>query len=218
MVGVGLVPGAWSSFDLDPRLPAHRGLRASDRDRATAAHLLGEAYAEGRLDPAEHDERASAATGARVLGELVPLLEDLVPPSMPEPSSSAGLARATPAELRDRASASYAKERRAAVMGFLVPSIICWTIWALVMPGGFAWPLIVSAVTLMNLLRVLVQRQDILADHVRSLERKQAKAIAREERAAAREDLPSAKIREAAKAIEADVVRRVNERFRPPRP
>ncbi len=128
------------------------------------------------------------------------------------------MAGATPAELRDRASASYAKERRGAIMGFLVPSIICWTIWALVMPGGFAWPLIVSAVTLMNLLRVLVQRQDILAEHIRSLEKKQAKAIAREERAAAREELPSAKIREAAKAIEADVIRRVNERFRPPQP
>ncbi len=218
MIDVGLVPGAWSSFDLDPRPAAHRGLRAGDRDRATAAHLLGEAYAEGRLDPTEHDERTTAATHARVLGDLVPLLEDLVPPQAPEPSSSAGLARATPAELRDRALASYAKERRAAIMGFLVPSIICWTIWALTTPGAFAWPLIVSAVTLMNLLRVVVQRQDILGDHVRSLEKKQAKAIAREERAAARDELPSAKIKEAAKAIEADVLRRVNERFRPPRP
>jgi len=213
---VGLVPGAWSNFDLDPRLPAHRSLRAGDLDRATAAHLLGEAYAEGRLDPAEHDERATAATRARLLGDLVPLLEDLVPPLAPEPSSSSGLARATPTELRERAAATYAKDLRSAVMGFLVPSIICWTIWALTMPGQLAWPLIVSAVTGMNVLRMLVQRQDLVSDHVRSLEKKQAKAIAREERAAAREELPSQKLKEAARAIEQDVVRRVSERLRPP--
>jgi hypothetical protein len=213
---VGLVPGAWSSFDLDPRVPAHRGLRAGDRDRATAAHLLGGAYADGRLDPSEHDGRAPAATRARLRGDLVPLLEDLVPPLSPEPSSSSGLARATPAELRERAAATYAKDLRSSVMGFLVPSIICWTIWALTTPGEFAWPLIVSAVTALNVLRMLVQRQDLVSDHVRSLERKQVKAIAREERAAAREELPSQKLKEAARAIEQDVVRRVSERFRPP--
>jgi hemerythrin superfamily protein len=44
-----------------------------------ALEVLGQAYADGRLDHAEYDARSTAATTAKVLADLVPQLEDLVP-------------------------------------------------------------------------------------------------------------------------------------------
>jgi hypothetical protein len=52
-------------------------MRASDADRDRVAEVLREAYAEGRLDAAEHTERIDAAYSAKTLGELAPLLADL---------------------------------------------------------------------------------------------------------------------------------------------
>lgn len=57
-----------------PRSPA---LRASDADRDRAIDLLRTAVADGRLDPAEFDERLDAALTARTLDALVPLTADL---------------------------------------------------------------------------------------------------------------------------------------------
>lgn len=56
-----------------------RELRASDADRDRVVALLAEALADGRLVLAEHDERVTAALGARTLGELVRLTSDLAP-------------------------------------------------------------------------------------------------------------------------------------------
>jgi Domain of unknown function (DUF1707)/Cell wall-active antibiotics response 4TMS YvqF len=53
------------------------GQRASDADREDVATMLGEAYASGRLNEAEHAERLDAAFAARTLGELEPLTRDL---------------------------------------------------------------------------------------------------------------------------------------------
>ena len=52
-------------------------MRASDADRDRVAEVLREAYAEGRLDAAEHTERIESAYNAKTLGELAPLLADL---------------------------------------------------------------------------------------------------------------------------------------------
>ena len=71
--------GTWERFEHDPRSPQAARLRASDRDREVALEMLGEAYADGRLDHAEYDARSTAATTAKVLADLVPQLEDLVP-------------------------------------------------------------------------------------------------------------------------------------------
>lgn len=56
-------------------------LRASDADRDRVADVLRESYAEGRLTPAEHEERLTAVYAASTIGDLVPILSDLpVPP------------------------------------------------------------------------------------------------------------------------------------------
>ncbi|MCW2766948.1 MAG: hypothetical protein JWO11_2907 [Nocardioides sp.] len=167
----------WSGFSHDPREPAHAALRASDLDRDLVQQVLTEAYADGRLDRAEFDERSEHTVAARTLGELPPLMQDLVSSRALAKPGSTDLATATPDELRARAVEKYASDRREALLGFLGPSLICWAIWAAVMLGGFPWPLFVMLGTGINLLRTLVRRSDIIEGHVRSLERKQAKAL-----------------------------------------
>jgi hypothetical protein len=58
-----------------PRPPA---LRASDADRDRVIELLRGAVADGRLDPAEFDERLDAALAARTIEALAPLTADLI--------------------------------------------------------------------------------------------------------------------------------------------
>ena len=55
-------------------------LRASDADRDTAAAVINNALAEGRLTPAEHSERLDAIFEAKTHAELVPVLDDLPAP------------------------------------------------------------------------------------------------------------------------------------------
>lgn len=56
---------------------ANSRLRASDADRDSAAAVLNNALAEGRLTPEEHSDRLDAVFGARTHADLVPLLDDL---------------------------------------------------------------------------------------------------------------------------------------------
>jgi Domain of unknown function (DUF1707) len=61
----------------DPLQPPGPALRASDRDRDAAAHVLQAAFAEGRLDDDEFDHRMRAALTARVSTDLDKLTADL---------------------------------------------------------------------------------------------------------------------------------------------
>jgi hypothetical protein len=160
----------WSSFPQDPRNPAYASLRASDDDRDRVHQVLAQAYAEGRLDREEFDERTDAVAGARTLGELPALVGDLVlvsPGGSPLPT----------AELQERAAAAYRKRRAEAAWGFLSASLICWVIW-LATTGihSFPWPLFVMLGTGLNVGRVVVLRRDLLAEELRRLQRKQARA------------------------------------------
>ena len=58
-------------FNENPRL------RASDADRDTAASVINNALAEGRLTAAEHSDRLDAIYSAKTHAEIVPLLDDL---------------------------------------------------------------------------------------------------------------------------------------------
>jgi hypothetical protein len=59
--------------------PSSPALRASDADRDRVIELLRAAVADGRLDPAEFDERLDAALAARTIDALTPLTADLIP-------------------------------------------------------------------------------------------------------------------------------------------
>ncbi|MBB6626123.1 DUF1707 domain-containing protein [Nocardioides sp. KIGAM211] len=181
--------GAWADFSHDPRDPAHAGLRAADRDRDAAQHLLTEAYADGRLDRAEFDTRSEQVAAARTLGELPPLLADLVAAPV---RGSRLPARTSPAEIQAQAQRAYESDRREAFLGFLGPSLICLVIWLVISWGSFGssffWPGFVIAGTGINVVRTLVRRQDIVDEHVRRIEKKQAKDEAKELRARERPD------------------------------
>jgi hypothetical protein len=173
-------PDLWGSFSHDPREPGNGSLRASDRDRNVIHQVLAEAYADGRLDRAEFDLRTEQAGTAKTLGELPALVGDLVA----APSPGAGtrdLTRISPAELRASALRSYESDRREAFLGLLGPSLICVVIWLVLGWGelgdSFFWPGFVIAGTGINVVRTLVRRQDIIDQHVRRLEKKQAKEL-----------------------------------------
>ncbi len=67
---------------LEPR-PGQPGIRVGDRDRDAVAHRLQEAFAEGRLDDDEFDQRMRAALTARVGADLEFLTQDLPETSGP---------------------------------------------------------------------------------------------------------------------------------------
>ena len=180
----------WRSFDHDPRDPSVAPLRASDADREVIHGVLAEAFATGRLDRAEYDERSASVLAARTLGELPPIVADLVP-ALPVRTSDGRvpLAAATSVDIRRRAEENFEEARRNAFLGFLGPSLICWAIWFAVniengidLSEDFPWPLIVMAATLVNVVRTVSMRQQITADEVRRLERKQAKELQRKRR------------------------------------
>lgn len=174
----------WGSFAHDPRDPGLALLRASDADREVIHGVLAEAFADGRLDRGEYDERSTSVLAARTLGELPPIVADLVP-ALPARTSRGHvtLAAATSADIHRRAEDKWLHDRRNAVFGFVGPTLICWSIWFAVgwdeggFQGGFPWPAIVMAVTFLNLLKTATSREEIVASEVRRLERKQAKEI-----------------------------------------
>jgi hypothetical protein len=78
-------------------MATERWIRASDQDRESAAQLLGEGFATGRLTREELDERAAAAYSAKTWGELRDLTADLPPPpSWTRPPSGKVASRGEP--------------------------------------------------------------------------------------------------------------------------
>jgi hypothetical protein len=166
----------WQEFSADPRDRANASLRASDADRDLIRRVLADGYAEGRLDRDELDERVDAAGVARLLGDLPPLIDDLVPTAL-----VSGTTRALEA-IPQRAVARWEKQRREAVWSFLSASTICWAIWLVVGVAGpgtmFPWPLFVMLGTGIHAARVQFNRDDIIADETRRLEKKERKSLA----------------------------------------
>jgi hypothetical protein len=162
----------WHRFEHDPRDPAYAGMRASDRDRAVVHDALAEAYAEGRIDRDELDERTTEVDRSRTYADLVPPLHDLtVDAAVPAVSV------ATRTDLQRQAEGYYREKRGEALMGFLIPNLICWAIWFMTGHDGFVWPVFVLIPTGGNLVRVLAGRRSMIDGRVEKLERRQAKAL-----------------------------------------
>lgn len=175
----------WDTFAHDPREPAYAPLRASDHDRELVRGVLSAAYADGRLNREEFDERSDATADARTLGELPMIVHDLVAtpaaPAVAGVLAGAGLV-VGPEALEAQAVKRYESDRREAIAAFLGPSLICVVIWSIVMFGGFFWPGFVIAGTGINLIQTLVRRQDIIAQHARRLEKKQLRALEKQQK------------------------------------
>ncbi len=123
----------WSRFSADPRLREVAGIRAADADRETALEALREAYADGRLDRGEYEQRSGAALEVRLLGQFVPLLEDLEPP-LPATRS-----------VHEQAVRKYEREGRDARNGVVAIGAMTTAIWGATSVGSgdlqFFWPI-----------------------------------------------------------------------------
>jgi len=161
----------WGRFEHDPRDPAYSGMRASDRDRAVVHDVLAEAYAEGRLDRDELDERTTIVDAAKTYADLVPPLRDLTI------DAAVPVTLASNPDLRRQAEGYYREKLGEALMGFLIPNLIVWTIWFFT-NQTFPWPLFVLIPTIGNLVRVISSKQSIIDGRIEKLERRQAKALA----------------------------------------
>lgn len=90
-------------------------IRVSDAERNSVAELLGQHYADGRLDQAEFDDRIGRTMAAKTRGDLTGLFDDL-PETGPNGAGPAGPGRGrpggplsgTPQARRDRAYAPAA--------------------------------------------------------------------------------------------------------------
>jgi Domain of unknown function (DUF1707) len=171
-VTTGSSGSLWQRFEHDPRDPAYAGIRASDRDRGVVHDALAEAYAEGRIDREELDERTTQVDRAKTYGDLVPPLHDLT-----VDAAVAAVSRVSRPELQRQAERYYQEKRGEALMGFLIPNLICWAIWYMTGHDGFIWPIFVLIPTLGNLVRVSASKQSIVDSRLEKLERKQSKAL-----------------------------------------
>ena len=168
----------WREFDRDPRSPENVAMRASDADRDIVLRVLGEAYAEGRIDNEEFDERSDTAHRAKTLGELPKVLDDLVPSAAVLPFYGSLDARS----VEEQAVARWEKSRRDAFMGFLIPTVICWVVWLVTMPGGFLWPVFPMIGTGLPLMGTIMQRKDIIESNKRRIVRSHEKELRRQQR------------------------------------
>jgi hypothetical protein len=132
------VESIWPSFRLDPRDPQHAGLRASDADRELVSSALADAYADGRLTPEEYDERESANLAARTLGELPPLLADLIGPS--GGSGPKAVEVRSSQELHRAAVAKHVRDTWELAAGSATPFLVCLVIWLFTGADGYFWP------------------------------------------------------------------------------
>jgi hypothetical protein len=162
----------WREFEHDPRDPQYAGMRASDRDRAVVHEVLTAAYAEGRLDLEEFEERTAAVTAAKTYAELLPPIRDLTADAAPVPFNPA-----PSGDLERQARLYYSDKLREAFFGFLIPNLIVWAIWFMAGHGGFVWPIFVLIPTGANLARVAASRRSIIDERVLKLQRRQAKAL-----------------------------------------
>jgi hypothetical protein len=167
----------WDEFTLDPRRPDAAALRASDHDREVVHRVLADGYAEGRLTKEEYDERAGWASAVKTLGQLPPIIADLVP----------SVRRSAPADLHAQAVESWQSQRRQALLGlFLGPSLICWAIWVFMAAGDgngwdptFPWPIFISFFALARVAQLTANKHEVIAREQAKLEKRELKALGR---------------------------------------
>lgn len=172
----------WEQFTRDPRQEQHAHLRASDRDRDLVRDQLSTAYAEGRISDDELEERTEAVGAAKTLGELGPLLRDLVPASGP---SYAVVTRPAPGDLHAEAERRYRQRRHQALVGFLTPTLICWTIWLVLLAGdgtSFPWPVFVTLGTGVRYGQLVLGRREAVAGIEHGLVRRETRRLEARER------------------------------------
>jgi hypothetical protein len=96
--GQGLAVPAQDQAPATDQVPASDQVRASDQERDVVLQRVQQAFAEGRLDDGEFDERMRAALTARTRADLAVLLADL-PAAGAEPGAAPAAAGRGPGRL-----------------------------------------------------------------------------------------------------------------------
>ena len=118
----------WGAFSADPRDPAVAALRASDADRDHAADVVRDAFVDGRLAHDEFDVRRDEVLQARTLGDLLPLMRDLVP-TTDSPAASVERRPTGASALARDAQRQYERDLRDARNGWVFVTTVCVAIW-----------------------------------------------------------------------------------------
>ena len=113
-------------------------MRATDADRDVVLDVLRDAFVDGRLSQTEHDQRSGAALECRTIGEIAPLVSDLVAAgTSPVRATSAGT-------VHEQAVAKYRRDLRDSRNGWIFVSVLTVGIWAATSGFGagayFFWP------------------------------------------------------------------------------
>ena len=164
-------------------------MRASDADRDVVLRVLGQAYAEGRIDADEFDERTSGVQAARTLGELPAFLSDLVPMTEPTaPPVPVAMTQLSPQRVEAEAVARWEKSRREALTMWVFVSLVCWVIYLATSFPGHPWPIYPMVGTSLPLLVTQFQRADMIESNRRRIIARHEKAVAKAARKRALEE------------------------------
>ncbi len=132
-------------------------IRAGNADREQVVAQLNAAFAEGRLDVAELDERVAAAYAAKTLGELGPLTADLPPSPVPARRSAPPARRAE--DRPEPAGGSSGVTHWAPVGAAFGVFLLNVVIWGAVSLGNghpvYFWPIWVAIPLALALIRVV---------------------------------------------------------------
>jgi len=116
-------------------------LRAGDEDRDRVVGVLREAFAEGRLDQAEFEDRLGRAQIAKTYADLAPLTADL-PPSDIVGSKSPTLEPDDQTLEQDRKERREIKSAWASWLGVgVLVNIIWFATWMGSGPAPYYWPI-----------------------------------------------------------------------------
>jgi hypothetical protein len=122
-------------------------IRVSDAERTMVADLLGQHYADGRLDQGEFDERVGRTMAAKTRGDLTGLFDDL-----PDSGAPAG---AGPAD--GGAAVPYRGRRRGGLLrvlllalGVMIVANVAWHAFtSMFFVGPLVWGFVLIAVILL---------------------------------------------------------------------
>jgi hypothetical protein len=147
-----------SAGGLDPDGPVDRDqLRVGDAERQGVVERLNTAFAEGRLDVGELDERVRAAYAAKTVGDLRRLVLDL-----PQPRDARGRPGLPVKPAADRE--IERSSRRAALGGTFGIFLVNVLIWAAICLGSgdliYFWPIWTAIPFVLAVIGEVVGRRD----------------------------------------------------------
>lgn len=123
---------------------ARAAVRIGDREREQAVAQLGRAFAEGRLDLDEYDERVASAYGAKTASDLLQLTADLPVPN-PDHRGSSGH-ETSPAMARSHGARALTDEPSwmwrlwGTYASVVTVCVVIWLVVGLIGKDGFPYP------------------------------------------------------------------------------